>query len=233
MMVFGLATVAGAEDPFQNMGPDLPGNGGGFNTNDGGIVWDNGIADGTNGWAPSAGWDPSGVADDFSLTAGNTTISGMHVEQVDGTFDLGIPDTVIEAMQIRIYEGSVAGINFDTSVPVFQHTYTRASGDLVVSDSGQDIFSRDLLYMDVSGPEVDLGPGDFAVMVNYPGFNVPNSDSFWATSAAVCVGECPAVIGPGGVNSPLINDLAWNLSIPEPASLALLGLGALAMIRRR
>ncbi len=237
-----MALGAYATDPYST---DLGGNGIAVYdvfTNSGGplegvIVWDNGVANGINGVRPTPEWDPSGLIDNFSFSAGNSAFNAMRVEMIDGTFPQGTPDTLITAMRLQVFEmpaGGMGALLHGVDAPVFDRTYTRASGDLTVSDSGQDMFNRDLLYLDVLGPAEDLGPGAFVAFVNFPGTGP--EDTFWAYSDHPFTGgvDDARVFGPG-VNSSFStpSDLAWTLSIPEPASLALLAFGALALVRRR
>lgn len=236
MMVFGLATVAGADDPVTSMGLNGPNNGQVGGLGDGGIMWDNGPFNGLNGLRPTDNWDPLGLMDDLTIPQGSgTAFNSVHIEQADGTSPLGQP-SLIDTMRIRIYEvpaGGMGGLDHDIDVPVFDQTFSEAGGDLVETDSGEDAFGRDLVYFDATlDAPWDLGAGTFAMFLTYPGQGP--IDSFWVSSSPAIPGEIAHVFGPG-LNTPNTFglDMAFNLGIPEPASLSLLAIGALAMLRRR
>ncbi len=205
--------------------------------NDGSIVWDNGVANGVNAITPTAGWDANGIIDDFVLPdGGGTAFSGIRVEMIDGTTPLGTGTSTIQSFRARIYEISTGldELDFDISVPVFDSTYSIGDGNLTQVDSGQDFFTRDLIYFDASGPATDLGPGTFALFINFPGTGVVDSYLGYSDGNLGQPGQTARVFG-SGVNGEFgaPSDVAFNLSIPEPASIALLGLGAMALIRRR
>lgn len=242
-LVLGMASVGAYADDLLslNLGPNgnFPGP---VASGDGPtLVWDNGVANGVNGVLPTAGWDIAGVIDNFNLPSGAGTIfNQVRIETIDATAGPGQPSTVDEA-RIRIYElgpGGLAGLTFGVDVPVFDQTYSEAAGTMTEIDSGIDMFGFDLLYFDLSGPETDLGPGEFALFVNYP--DAPAGvNTYIAYSAHPFTNDDARVFGTGAdglpLNSPFAipSDVAFNLSIPEPATLSLLGIGALALLRRR
>jgi len=201
------------------------------------VVWDNGPADGLGGWRPTANWDPVGMIEDFNIPShGYSAINFIHIEQIDGTNPAG--PSIINATRIRFYgplPGPIDNVDVVNDVPVFDYTYTEASGEMVETDSGVDMFGRDLVYFDCTGPVANLAAGHYGMFLTYPGMG--GIDSFWATSTAApgdgAGTDTAGVVGPGVSFSDVQDQMAFRLEIPEPASLSLLGLGCLALIRRR
>ncbi len=239
-LVVCIASIgANASDQFStDLGPNgsFPGPLGGFD--DGPLVWDNGIANGVNGVLPTAGWDIAGVMDNFNLPSGaGTAFDTVHIETIDATSGPGSPSTINEA-RIRVYElgaGGMSALDFDSDIPVFDQSYSEAGGTMTEVDSGVDMFGFDLIYFDLAGPATDLGPGEFALFVNYPDAPAGVNTYIAYSDHPFTSGVDDARVFGSGINSGFTtpSDVAFNLSIPEPATLSLLGLGALAMIRRR
>ncbi len=199
------------------------------------VVWDNGPADGVNGYRPTLNWDPLGIIEDFEVPShGYNDVNFFHVEMIDGTAPPGTP-SIIDETRIRLFDApnGLANVDVVNDTPVFDHTYTEASGEMVEIDSGIDMFNFDLVYFDCTGPVASLAPGNYGMFLTYPGQGPITS--FWATSNGGPDGagsEVGGVTGPDVPYSPTAHH-AFRLEIPEPATLSLLGLGCLALLRRR
>jgi hypothetical protein len=203
-------------------------------------VYNNGVADGVNGWRPTANWDPNGVIDDFqvpSTTGSGTTFDTIRVEIIDGTTGVGISSTVT-AGRIRIYAlggGTLAGLDFNTAIPVYDQSFSVGGGNMTKTLAGITMFGRDLEYFDFKGPSTSLAAGRYGLMYNVPGAGP--IDHFWATSTAPAPGETPdiaAVFGPGLNSAVGSQSLAFKLTaVPEPGTMAALGLGLAAIAARR
>jgi hypothetical protein len=203
-------------------------------------VYDNGVANGINGWAPSAGWDSQGVIDDFTLastTGSGTTFDHIRIEVIDGTTPINEVSAATSA-QVKIYAlggGGIAALDFDVDIPVFDMMFTVGAGTMTKTLSGSQLFGRDLEYFDFFAPSTNLGAGHFGLWYNLPGQGV--TDHFWATSTAPAPGETPdfgAVFG-SGVNSALTDpSLAFNMTaVPEPGSMIAISLGIAALAARK
>jgi hypothetical protein len=145
------------------------------------MVYDSGIADGVNGVRPSAGWTQAGVIDDFFVPdVDGTAWKCVHVEVI---IDAG---AAYDPMQVKIY--ALPGVppsiynlgNYSAEVPICDTTYSTASSTLTLTDSGIDMFGRDLYYMDGWGPECDPGEGVFGFHLTFPG---TAAFGYWGSSA--------------------------------------------------
>lgn len=203
------------------------------------IAYTNGTFNGTNGIKPSANWDPQGIVNDFTFTSGNSTFNKIRLEMIDGTTGVGTISTV-DTVRVRIYNlgtGTIAGLDYNTSVPVFDTTYTKAGGTFVDTLSGGQAFGRDVEFWDLSNSATNLGAGHFGLFVMLTGHVESTLDCFWGTSTPAVAGDAAAVFGPG-LNSAQAagnNEHAFTMfaPVPEPASMTALALGALALLRKR
>ncbi|MCP4592781.1 MAG: hypothetical protein GY842_18765, partial [bacterium] len=145
------------------------------------IVYDAGECDGLDGVRPSAGWSDAGMLDSFAVPQndGPTRFSCFHVEILD------FAQTDMNTMRLRVYELPTGSIpvdlpSFAAATPVFDYTYTAASGELVISTRPECYPGAGAWDYDVAGPAFDLAPGDYALLVNFPGNGAVN---YWASAA--------------------------------------------------
>jgi hypothetical protein len=201
------------------------------------FAYTNGVFNGTNGIRPSANWDPIGIVNDFTLTAGNTTFQKIRLEWIDGTTPVGTISSV-QSVRVRMYDltgRTISQMVHDTEVAIYDQTFTKGGGTFVDTLSGNTAFSRDVEFWDLMGPITNLGAGHRAIFVTLPGSGP--IDSFWGTSTPLVAGDPDAVFGSNlnSQNGAGNNEHSFHLyqPVPEPGTMIALGLGAVALIRRR
>jgi hypothetical protein len=182
------------------------------------------------------------VADDFVVTGGGWSIDRVVSNWLQFTPGDANP---ITSMTVNFYDGTggvVGSLINSQSIT----TVGRTTGP-------GTYFSRPEQILDVSLTPVNLGPGTYFMMLQ------PNVDHnwFWITHQGVTVNGSAAQIMRGPTAGPTIDttwpstwtptgpanpafttayDAAFQLygnPVPEPASMAVLGLGALALLRKR
>jgi hypothetical protein len=165
-------------------------------------------------------FDPDGLADDFSVPdLGGTSFSCIRVEF--GVQPGYLP--TFDTMRIRIYPapgGLPALGNFNAAAPVFDRAYTVAGGDLIVTDTGVDFNPQlDVIDFDGVGPSFDLGPGDYALHVTFPGSE--KSVASWLT-AVPNGSECAVFWGPVNFLNPSDLCVTFGTSVFESLSFNLM-----------
>jgi hypothetical protein len=155
--------------------------GGGGGGGGGGMVFDAGVCDGVNGGRPTAGWDVDGVVVPFAVPQGSNglTFNKVHVDLLD------FAQTDMPAMQVRMYAlptGSIVADlpSFAAAVAIFDHTYTVASGELVITTRAECYVGAGAWNYDATGPSFTFTPGAYAMFVNFPGSGAVN---YWASAA--------------------------------------------------
>ena len=164
-------------------------------------IWDNGTADGQNANRPTAGWDPIGMLQDFVVEQA-ADASCYRVQFID------TDPTNPQSARLRLYSVPTGNMydlvwSVDGVSPIFDYTYTRASGDMTVTDSGIDIFGFDVWNYDLCGPTAALSAGTYAMFVNFPGVGAVGV--WWATSTPAVPLGLSAVWGPG-IETPSATD---------------------------
>ena len=118
--------------------------------------------------------------DKFAVPQGDgpTLFSCYHAELLDFT------QTDMPNLRLRIYElptGSIATdlASFAAATPIFDYTYTVAGGELVISPRTECYPGALAFDYDTEGPAFDLAPGDYALLMNFPG---SGSVNYWASA---------------------------------------------------
>jgi hypothetical protein len=176
-------------------------------------VWDNGDADGVNGYRPTLNWDPLGIIDDFQFEA-DATFNCIRVEIIEGTTPMGVPSDIMSA-RVRIYNApnGLYALDWPTDGPnpLYDITYQKADGSMMEIDSGVDYFSRDLVWFDLCGEAMSLGPGNYGIFVIFPGRGP--DDFFWATATNAHGNDAGGVWGPDVPAVSPTAEHAWHLGI--------------------
>ncbi len=179
-------------------------------------VWDNNVADGTNGARPTVNWDPNGMIDDVQLES-QTDFTCIRVEVAEGTTPPGVPSD-IQSTRIRIYDApnGMGSLDWPTDGPnpVFDYTYQKSDFSMMEIDSGGDLFGRDHVYFDLCGPNISLPAGNYGVFLTFPGRGP--DDFFWLSATNAHANETNYIWGPD-VNPPSPNsffpETAFHLGI--------------------
>ncbi|MFH1419464.1 MAG: GEVED domain-containing protein [Planctomycetota bacterium] len=145
------------------------------------MVYDNGICDGADGTRPTVGWNDTGIAVDFTVPQGDNglTFSCFHMEILD------FAQSDMPQMRLRIYSLPTNSIptdlpSFAAATPLFDYTYTVASGELVIAVRPECYPGAGAWDYDGSGPSYTFAPGSYAALVNFPGSGAVN---YWASAA--------------------------------------------------
>jgi hypothetical protein len=170
----------------------------------------------TNAGGPdgAGGWDTNGFLDKFQvLASGQGLFKSYHTEVA---YQGGVVH--MTNLRLRIYRLPTGSIpadlpSFATAVPIYDHTYTAASGELVFSNRSSCFFGFPTENYDATGPAFTLSPpGFYAVFVNFPGFTSTNGvlvattdDGFGNVYQWGANNNTPAIIA----SFPL----AWNLKL--------------------
>lgn len=154
------------------------------------LVFDNGFADLVSGIVPSAGWTNAGLADDFDLVPGASTVRGFRVDMFEtaGSGNL-------QTMRIQIFPNPNGLVNlgsYAAAVPVYDQTFSVGAGDLTITDTGQDLSGFDLLRFEAIGPNAHISPGSYALHLSFPG---SGTVGYW-TTAGTDESDCAIVWGP-------------------------------------
>ena len=192
-----------------------------------GIIYDNGGPDldvpNALGSDFDAGTDPANQqADDFTLQPGNTTIKDVHWWGIYSSANTPATDN----FTIRIFDDETG--NPSTS---FQTIY---AGDPGRVDTGIDFtfsFGKfDVYEYWVKVPAITLAP-DTTFWLSVVNDTSDDTDDDWAWVTSAVVGNThyrtsdanpwSLITGPFGDGT----ELAFHLTVPEPGTLALLGLG--------
>ena len=173
------------------------------------MVYDNGVCDGVNGTRPTVGWNDTGVLVDLTVPQGGNPMmfSCFHMEILNNTA------TQMPSLQLRIYALPTNSIvvdlpSFAAATPLFDYTYTVASGELVITDREECYPGIPAEDYDASGPAYTFDPGSYAALVTFPGSGAIN---FWAS--AVQIGDLSYVWG-AQVDAPSAGtfDVAFNFT---------------------
>jgi len=193
------------------------------------VLWDNNLTpDGFSGRALSPPNFPDiRVADDFVVPEGEEwTIGGFHAGIIE---DSGW--THGGQLEIAVYEGEMGFGPGDELV--------RVTGAFDRVDTGHEYFSRSHYEYSLESLDIQLGPGTYWFGLRNPD-GAGSGTNYWLTSDG----------GPDGADSStgyfsLDGAITWQAEgegwhhafqitgVPEPGGLALLGIGAAALIRRR
>jgi len=174
------------------------------------LVYDAGACDGTNGTRPTVGWNDTGIIDKFCVPQGQNilTFSCVHVELLD--FNVNPMNT----MRVRFYALPTGSIptdlpSFAAATPIFDYTYTVASGELTQTQIAECYPSAPSFAYDTTGPAYTFAPGCYAMLVNFPGSGAVN---YWAK--AVDDGYGNAYVWGVQVDVPSVATMpvAWNIS---------------------
>lgn len=141
-------------------------------------VYNAGTCNESNAGGPdgAGGWSTNGFVDKFQILAsGHGLFKSYHTE-------VAYQGSVIQmtSLRLRIYPLPTGSIPADlssyaTAVPIFDHTYTVGSGELVITSRPSCFFGFPTENYDATGPAFDISPpGFYAVMVNFPGFTSTN-----------------------------------------------------------
>jgi hypothetical protein len=175
------------------------------------------------------------VADDFTVGAGGWNVTGFrfYLYQTGATVTsiTGINWAVDSAPSLSLAAGSISSVNWwsPNGVGVYR-----------VSASTTDA-NRRIQEVIVDVPDFFLGAGTYWLSYSTAGSlasgpwapPIPPSQSVNGLNAQQSISNAaytPLVNGPFGVDLPFVIEAQ---PVPEPASMAALGLGALALIRRR
>ena len=139
------------------------------------------------------------------------------------------------------------GTNFvgDNSASTGQGTNSYYGPYGVFINFGQDLTEISFQAWDSSGPPSPFGGGMIVALINdgnegspvfvqsyTPAYGGAGNSWFNITTAGGTVFDEVRVLGNGFFPQTYMDNISWN-AVPEPTSLALLGLGGLALIRRR
>lgn len=185
----------------------------------------------------------------------NSTATALGGTPSTGTFSTtsftNIPDSGLAGVPSVTYGIAVSGMTIDGTAGYnlnFNLTLTALAGDGIndnykswVYDTGLDggnpegfrINAGELITFSVSGATVT---GPTGATANFLGFDAIDIDLQGGTAVVdLAAGTFTGLTGTGAAGTRAMNvDLSFSISpIPEPSSVALLGLGGLALIVRR
>ena len=193
------------------------------------VLWDNNLTpDGFSGRAISPPlFHDMRVADDFVVPEGQRwVIEGFHAGIIED--DGWISGDLLE---LFVYE-HVEGFGPGKELLLVTDEFTKMS-------TGNQYFGREAYEYWIEGLDIEFGPGTYWIGLRNPDGAGPGTN-YWLTSDG----------GPDGADSStgffsLDGAFTWNAEgegwhhafqisgVPEPGTLALLGIGTVALIRRR
>jgi hypothetical protein len=190
------------------------------------LLWDNGDTDGSNGYS-NADRGAFGalrtLLDDFVVPDGGWVLQDFHSYQIWNSMPPGSGTDY--SLSIRADAGGSPGAVIATAVT---QSYSEAA-------TGRVWFGRQEYETTYTFDDIPLGPGVYWIEGNVIG----PENNFWMIRQQVTGSECWinyedfGGMMPGSALFGGPADLSFKLTgIPEPASLFLLGLGALALRRR-
>lgn len=169
------------------------------------------------------------IAEAFVLTSTSSIQSIEWWGRSEGAF---VPDlTNFSGFQLRIYED--AGANPGSEVLATSFSVSAATPTQVGIDS-----SGNSLYHFAFNPSpLSLQRGTYWLSIGSENVDPDGDGFYWLASQTLVNGEFAADFGASGSYSPGgFADLSLQINgtaVPEPASLAILGLGGLSLLRRR
>ena len=152
---------------------------------------------------------------------GNTTVTGGGTLQVSPGGTLGTTNVNVDASSILNLDGGT--LDYDLLASGLTSTITDLGTLNVAGTNIIDVFSTDS----------SLTPGDYTLISNPTGFtDTPTSFEFsnMTTSETLVVGGTPYTLT---LTDPSTAVTLSVSPVPEPASLALLGLASLSILRRK
>lgn len=183
-------------------------------------IWDNGAFDGIQAYRPNDYWDTHGILEDVQLWE-HTAFNCIRLEFVDAMTAEGSP-SLVDSIRIRLYSyvDSVQELDWDVHgpYPVYDHVYTKANLEMFEYDTGQNPWDFDFLYWDLCGPVISLPAGNYAMLVNVPGFG-NTGEVYWATATNYHGNESAAVWGstyttPSLIYAEMAFHWGWGTCIP-------------------
>lgn len=191
-----------------------------------GLLWDNGDTDGSNGYSNAdvgAFGAQRTCLDDFVVPAGGWVLQDFHSFQIWNTVPVGSGWDY--NLSIRADAGGTPGAVIATAV-------TQTYGETA---TGRFWYGRAEYQTNYTFDDIALSAGTYWIEGNVIG----PENNFWMIRAGVTGNECwvnyddLGGLMRGSTQFGVAADMAFSLTgIPEPASLFLLGLGALALRRR-
>ncbi len=170
------------------------------------------------------------MADDFTVTGPGWNVTGLTF----WAYQTGATTPTINSVSWAIGNTASTALTATAVTATFENIYR------VVSGNNTDT-ARRLQRVSVTGLNINLAPGTYFVSFNFAGTGasgpwappLPTSNAVFGQNALQSIANgafAPVAQGPVGA------DLAFQVhgtAVPEPATMAALGLGVAALIRRR
>lgn len=170
------------------------------------------------------------MADDFTVGSGGWVINKLTF----WTYQTGATAPSITAVNWAIGSTATTSLTNTAVTATFENIYRTNLGDTTSSN-------RRLQKVEVTGLNIALGAGTYFVSYNFAGTlasgpwapPLPTSNAVFGQNALQSLAGgafAPVLQGPAGA------DMAFQVhgtAVPEPATMAALGLGVAALIRRR